>query len=415
VSRTDAKRWLLLGLAAFGVRAGVAALTEYRPLFPAYYYQDSVFAENIAWDMATTWRSGTAYRTGYSPPQRAHAALLAVPYTVVGRRPFVNKLLNALIGAASVVLLGLAFRSVVPDKTAFAAASFVCVWPSHAFYTSQNFKESPTLALCYAALALLLPAMVPGARPSARRAAAAVLMLVLAGLLRSYVLAVLAASLAFGAALALRPKAGRAAAALALAAAIASPLAYRGVEQFVFRHLLASAENAPDVLPPMAPIPVPPGPVPAAWSPAGIGRRRAQSQASDQAYALKSAKRAVASQIEPDTRLETWSDLAFFLPRAGFQVLFMPLPGYPMEGKLGRWFAAIENVLLLVLSGAALLGLSRSKFTPARVAMIAFFLVMTAGSALMEFDLGSASRHKLLYLPMLFPFAAEELLRWRRA
>ena len=36
---------------------------------------------------------------------------------------------------------------------------------------------------------------------------------------------------------------------------------------------------------------------------------------------------------------------------------------------------------------------------------------MAAGAALLEPDLGSATRHKLLYLPMLFPFAVEELLR----
>jgi hypothetical protein len=50
----------------------------------------------------------------------------------------------------------------------------------------------------------------------------------------------------------------------------------------------------------------------------------------------------------------------------------------------------------------------------AGIASVADFLAMTAGSALMEFDLGSASRHKLLYLPMLFPFAAEEIIRRRR-
>ena len=43
-------------------------------------------------------------------------------------------------------------------------------------------------------------------------------------------------------------------------------------------------------------------------------------------------------------------------------------------------------------------------------------VVDTAGiqegfAALLEYDLGSAGRHQLMYLPMLFPFAAEEILR----
>jgi hypothetical protein len=416
VSRTEARRWLALGLAAFVLRACVAVLTEYKPLFPSYYYHDAVFVERIAWDMAETWRAGRAYQSPYSPPQRAHAILQAVPYALVGRHPLVNKLINALLGAAAAVLLGLAFRALVPFEAAFAASALVAAWPSHAFYTSQNFKEAPTLALAYAALALLLPALAPEAEPSPRRAAAAAVLLALAGLLRSYVLAVLALALALGAVLALRPKAGRAAAAFALAAALAATLLYRGAENLLFERLIPVPPGLSESLPQAANIAAPPGPAPAAWTPAGIGLRRAQGQASDRAYAEKALGREVATQIEPDARLETWLDLARFLPRAGFQVLFMPLPGlYPMDGKLGRWLAALENVVLLGLAFFAAFGLARAPLSPGRAVALSFFLAMAAGSALMEFDLGSASRHKLLYLPMLFPFAAEELLRRRRA
>ena len=52
--------------------------------------------------------------------------------------------------------------------------------------------------------------------------------------------------------------------------------------------------------------------------------------------------------------------------------------------------------------------------TPSRVwpsMMRAFFAAMAAGASLLEFDLGSAGRHKLLYVPMLFPFAAEQARR----
>lgn len=405
-----------MGLAAFAVRTGAAILTEYKPLFPAYYYNDAVFVERMAWDMAQTWRSGALYRSPYSTAQRAHAAALALPYAVVGRRPFVNKMINVFLGSASVVLLGLAFRSLVSDKAAFAAAAFVAAWPSHVFYTSQNFKESPTLLLAFGALALLLPSLSPGAKPALSRVAAGAFLLALAGLLRSYVLFVLAASLATGAALACRQKAGRKAAGLALAAVLASLALYRGAEFAVFRRLIAVPEGLPQVIAPLSrPAVEATGPAPAPWTPAGIGRRRAASQYSDRAYAVGMG-REVGTQIEPDARLETWLDLGLFLPRAAFQVLFMPLPGlYPMDGKLGRWLAAGENVVLLLVAAIAAAALRRTRLGPPSAAALAFFLIMTGGSALLEFDLGSTSRHKLLYLPMLFPFAAEEVLRRKRA
>ena len=95
-----------------------------------------------------------------------------------------------------------------------------------------------------------------------------------------------------------------------------------------------------------------------------------------------------------------------------FTVLFMPLPGlYPLGRKIGRWAAAGENTALLALALLAAAGLGRGPKTPKRLALFAFFAAMTVGAALLEFDLGSAGRHKLLYLPMLFPFAAEEALR----
>ena len=403
----------MLGLAAFILRAGVAALTEWKPIFPAYYYHDATFVERMAWDMAETWRSGKAYQSPYSPGQRAHAALLAVPYVAVGRRPLVNKLINSMLGAGAVVLLGLAFRPAFSERAAFGAAALAAAWPSHAFYTSQLFKEAPTLALVYGALALLLPMLEPGAKPAPGRAAAAAALLAAAGLLRAYVPAVLVCALALGVCLALRRASGRAAALFALFALLATPVAYFAAESFMFGRLIAVPKGVPAALPPLAPLAQ--GPVPAPWTPAGLGRRRAQGQASDRAYAHNSMGRDIASQIEPDARLETWLDLARFMPGAAFQVLFMPLPGlYPMQGKAGRWLAALENIFLLALAAAAAAGLARRPLTPARFALLAFFLAMTAGSAIMEFDLGSASRHKLLYLPMLFPFAAEELLSRKR-
>lgn len=416
MSPTERRRWLAIGLAAFALRAGAAVFTEFRPLFPAYYYHDAAFAENIAADMAAAWRDGRVYTTSYSPPQRVHALLMAVPYAVIGRKPLVNKLINAFLGSASVILLGFALAAAVSTRAGLLTAAGLALWPSHIFYTSQNFKEAAIFAAMYGGLALALPRLDAAQRGHGRAAAGFAALMVLVGLLRSYVLLVACVSVAGGALLALRRRVPGAR--LILAAALTAPLAYKAASHVIFTTTLPSktaldeaeanfvreAYNPDDGLK-HRPL-----------SPEGVSQFRRLRQRADREYALKSMKREIGSQIYPDARFDDWGDLVGFMPKAAFYVLFMPLPGlYPLEGKLGRWLAAGENVVLLALSLGAVFGAARARLTGARVALLLFFALMTAGSALMEFDLGSASRHKLLYLPMLFPFAAEELLRRRRS
>lgn len=411
MSRIEARRWLILAVTAFLLRAGVAAVTEFKPLFPAYYYQDAAFAEELARGMSRAWREGRVHSAAYAQSQRAHAALIALPFLAFGERPFAAKLINCALGAASVVLLGLALRTAFAPDAALAAAALAAAWPSHAFYTSQNFKEAPAFVLLYGGLALLLSALA-AEKPAPARAAAGALCLAAAGLLRGYTTTVASAALAAGALWALRRPRARAAAAVVLAAAsLAVPLRH-ALSRHAFEPIAPVSPGVPSELPPMAPIAVN-GEVPPPWTPAGLSYRRAQRQASDRAYAVKSSSRDIGSQIHPDARFETWPQLLDFLPKAAFTVLFQPLPGlYPLEGKRGRLFAALENLLLLALAAAAALGLARRReWTPPLVALGALFVAMTAGSAVMEFDLGSAGRHKLFYLPLIFPLAAETLLR----
>ncbi len=147
-------------------------------------------------------------------------------------------------------------------------------------------------------------------------------------------------------------------------------------------------------------------------SPEGITRARKWRQYTNRRATKRDENREIATQIYPDAEFKTWGDVLAYLPKGAFAVLFMPLPGlYPMDGKLGRYAAAGENIFLLVIAGLAVFGFVRGPKTPARLGLLAFFAAMTAGAALLEYDLGSAGRHKLLYLPMLFPFAAEEALR----
>ena len=120
--------------------------------------------------------------------------------------------------------------------------------------------------------------------------------------------------------------------------------------------------------------------------------------------------REIETQFFPDADFRTWPELVAFVPKGAFYALFMPLPGlYPMNGKVGRILAAAENALLLALAVLAVLGLRRVRWTPAAVALLATFLALAAGAGLLEYDLGSAARHKLLTLSLLLPFAARAL------
>ena len=74
-------------LLALGLRAGTAALTEYHPIFPAYYYTDAELMEQTAMDMVRAWRSHEDYAPPLSPSQRAHAFMLAAFYRLFGHHP----------------------------------------------------------------------------------------------------------------------------------------------------------------------------------------------------------------------------------------------------------------------------------------------------------------------------------------
>lgn len=416
MSRTDLRRWLILGVAAFALRAGVAVLTEYKPLFPAYYYHDAVFAEKMASDMSSAWREGRPYRSSYSAPQRIHAFLLAVPYLVVGEHPFVGKLLASLLGGLSVVFFGLAASAAVSPQAGFAAAAMTAAWPSHVFFTSQNFKESPTFALVFGALALILPSLASRRKANTTVLLGFLIAAVGAGLLRAYVLMILSVAVAVGAALSAR-RGG--AAGLILAAALFAPIAYKGASRVIFTVFLRTQENLTtdnqeaDFA---RTITNEQGVQQAPFSPRSLSEFRRLRQAADRSLAEHVQGREIGTQIYPEARFNDWFDVAAFFPKSYFQVLFMPLPGlYAIDGKLGRLLASLENVVLLVLFAVATWRISRDKISPGALVFITFFILMSCGTGLLEFDLGSASRHKLLYFPMIFPFAVNQFLRKERA
>lgn len=409
----------LAGL-AFALRIACAAVTEYEPIFPPYYYTDAAMIHSYAISALKDIQAGRPPTINGSLGERLQTTMSLGIYRAFGPRPFLIKTLNALMGALAIAAFVWAMSKTFPPSSALGAGLVLAIWPSHIFYTSQNLKEAPVSLLAYAALGAVLAAGFDAQAPRSRTAAfalAAAAGLLGAGFYRSYVLLCLSAACLAALSLSfLRPP--RANAMLTAAAIIASLALYPAASRGLLSTFRAGALGAADqgrIQPRLIPVTYDN----ADWntvnrptSPEGLTGFRRTRQTADRRWAAANANREIGTQIHPDAEFKTWLDVLLYLPNGAFTVLFMPLPGlYPLDGKVGRWAAAAENSALLLIALFAAAGIARAPMTAPRLGLLAFFAAMTMGSALLEFDLGSAGRHKLLYLPMLFPFAAEEALR----
>jgi hypothetical protein len=313
-------------------------------------------------------------------------------------------------------LWGLIAACAAGSGAAFPAAALVGLWPSHAYYTSQALKEAATLLAL--ALAPMLFCRALGQESAGRRnafaagGAAAGLFL---ALLRPYLLPPLGLAVAAATLTALW---GRtltpAAAALLILSGLAPMAGYKPLKVLLQRPVTTESRyESTDILPRVSPAsPFAPG----LATPQGLADYRARLMTIARDWSERATGRPIDTLIFPDAQLNTWPRLLAFLPKASFYALFMPLPGlYPMDGKLGRMLSAAEGLVLLTLFGLALRGLGRSPPRPAGVLLAAFFVLAVPAASFVEFDLGSASRHRLQYLPFLFPFAAAELVRRRGA
>lgn len=398
---------LALGLFAFVLRGAVACVDSARPIFPSYYYADATAVDQ--WTRQTLEaRSSGAAGPSLAPSHKLHVALLAAFYSAAGVSPLAAKLAHAAAGAAACVFLAAALGPLFGPRRALASAALLAAWPSAVFGSSQIMKDPLVMLLAYAAVWAWLPLLTPegggDARPRAAGGAAAI---VVAGLLRSYVMLVVCAAFAAAALWGLRRRSPRSGA--LLAAAVLSPLLYLGAS----RALAAGQAQGDSTLQinfvPRTYIPEQKAFV-SPVSPRAITEFRRVRQAEDQKWSGYHYDREIATQIYPEAVFNSWLDLAAFIPKGVFSALFMPFPGlYPTGGKPARLAAAWENVVLLLLAAAAAVGLRRAPLEPCRAALLLVFAFMTLGSALLEFDLGSATRHKAFYLPMLFPFAAAAL------
>jgi hypothetical protein len=408
--------------AAFCLRGGAAVVTGAFSIFPNYYYIDAATMDRIAWQKAEAWKRGESVQVLLAPSHRSQVFILASVYYRIGHHPIVVKLLYAGVGSVAIGVMGAVFCLIFGPAAGIAAAFLLTLWPSHVFYTSHLYKEGPVLFT--GALTLWGAALLLTASPDARRRRllpALGLMglgLMLTAFLRAYLMLGMALALGMIAAWRWARKGFAQSLFCVLVIAALVPPVYKAASRAIYRWQAPSAgerilkdPGIQDYI------------VPASfdyrkqeyinpYSPRSISEFRRNAQFEDRKLAQVFHNRTIGTQLFPDADFKTWGDVALFLPKAAFYTLFMPLPGlYPMEGKPGRMLASAENLVLLILFLFAAAGFVKGPKDSIRLTPVILFLGLAAGSAFFEFDLGSASRHKLFSLALLLPLAAEEILR----
>lgn len=421
-SKDRAKRLLfaVLGLALAG-RVAAAVITEFHPIFPPHAYTDAKLYDDWARELVRAWKTGEDPPT-LSVGKELYTIWTAGLYRLLGETPLVPKLFNAIMSVGTVALWYAIANLALPPPAGLLTALLIALWPSQIFFTTQHLKESATIFFVSAAWYPFMrawsdPPEKPAWRPQASLAAGA-LLLFTAGMLRSPLVPVIACSLGAAglfAAYRHRGTRGRAAACVIGCAWLAATLTVFPSASRKLRYGLHTerktdihttfihrVDDLDDNRVKLAP-----------RGPESLTRYRLTRQTSARRWSKSQKGRQVQTQLFPDAEFHSWLDIALFVPKAVFYVLFMPLPGlYPMAGNLGRMLASMENLGLLCVSLLGVLGAIRWYREPAALSLMIFFCLAVPPWALLEFDLGAAARHKILFLPFLFPFAAWRLTSW---
>lgn len=413
---------LLCGLA---LRWTTAVVTEFYPIFPSYYYTDARHFDLKARKTVENWEKTGFLLEPASPSSKVYIASTAVFYKFFGPQPMIPKIVNGTVAVGAIYFWYRISLLFIPSSAAIIVLWMLALWPTNIFFGSQNTKEAYSLFVLAGALFAFLHGIKKlGEHSSSSRgfvglwAVAGLVFLFLTGLFRSHVMLFVAVSL-ISALMFDFWRTSRLHAQwktlVVMALWIALPiLIYRPAMSFVFDHVLVQApqyRGDPSTrihLIPASASPEQPSKNVRPFSPEGLTQFRKIRLSEDRQWAKDFSHRKIQTQICPDQEFQTWWDVAFYLPKGMLYALFMPLPGlYPLEGKMGRILAALENAMLFAVFLLAVTTFIRTwPSDPSAVALIIFFSLAAVCYGLFEFDLGAATRHRLQYFPCLFPFAA---------
>ncbi|PCI39770.1 MAG: hypothetical protein COB53_02555 [Elusimicrobia bacterium] len=400
----DKKLWAIL-IFALAVRSVLAITDHVRPILPAHNYNDAAIFHTFA----VQYRDSEV-EISLPPGKELYTIWTAAIYTFFGETPLGPRLINTLLAAFSIALWYFITLNLFSRKTAVLAAFTIAIWPSHAFFSGQHLKEALQMLILPLVFTAGLHQMEehPRNEITARLPGLAMTsaFLILLGFIRAFFLPIIGGSFLLGSAVAFRRWRSVAPVLLSILVGI---LAYPVVNKAVI-----TTDNSEKVS-----LFIPTGNLaeknisPSLMSPKWIEQLRNKRQRASQQWSKYHTSRRVETQIFPGQKFDHWGDVAAFAPKSTFYALFMPLPGlYPINGKLSRALSAFENTVLLVIFLLAMAGFVQAPKPAGKTTLIMFFFLISISSGLFEFDLGSATRHKLHYFPFLFPFAIQFVLNF---
>lgn len=134
----------LVLLVAFAARLAAATLTEFWSPFPAYYFSDANDFSAYAAARVHAWTvdSHASFQGLLTGGKVVYGTLLALVYYVAGPSTIVAKVVNVVVGVATVAVYARMLARVgVGSRYVIAFALLLAVWPSHVLWTSQNFRD----------------------------------------------------------------------------------------------------------------------------------------------------------------------------------------------------------------------------------------------------------------------------------
>lgn len=414
--------------ACLALRWGVSLLTEFKPIFPDYYYTDARLYDKGARELLEAWETDSEPNVPVAPSHSLYVLSTAALYQAFGAQPLAPKLVNGLVATAAVFFWYRIALLLAPQGAAVLFVWMLALWPTNIFNSSQHFRTAPILLLTSLTFYLFLRCWARKSATEARTGRAQVflalgaLTLAFTGLYRPYVMALAAASLLTGCAVfALKARRDKrrlglmlasglwVLAGLALSRPLYSALAVRVIgREAAASHGLAARREPASGSSSSLPAATAPKKNSSRFSAEALSEFRHRRHVSDQVYARDNMNRKIGSQIFPDETFHSWWDVIVFIPKGTFYAALMPLPGlYPMQGKIGRIVASLENLVLLSCLGLALWGWRRARgLFPLFWTLAAFFCATSLFYGFFELDLGAASRHRLQHFPaVLLPAA----------
>lgn len=371
--RRDLAAGLLL---AFSLRFVVALLIAQGGIIPEQYLTDHQTYHELGTSLSTAWASNidTEPIVRNLGNYKAYVYVAATIYYLAGPSIFLMQVLNIVLMCFALLLIWLIVRRGFNDRrVATVTIMAMAVWPGGVIQDAMNNREAFAVLSLSASLWFFIEFSRTGKYRLLLLCGSA---LVVTGLFRDYLIVIFMGSVVAWLMLK-RPSLKRV---VLLASAVA--LTYLAVG-FIAR----ISPHIPDIT--------------EIFSPAGL----------QQYTASRVLKVGATTALFPDRVYRTWLDVFVALPKGFLAVLFLPLPGIYSTSNLAQMVAAAENIVLLLAVG---LGLSRIRRHWSNLTL-RFLLLATAVAltvhGLVDSDLGTATRHKRVFVPYILCFAAERLLR----